>query len=81
MWPSKYQKFSHIECNKTTNNFATVNGSNSDKAPFSLWIIVQLATCLDHQVLSLYLRIVHCFDMRRQHSFEGDIHGRHIPGC
>jgi len=36
---------------------------------------------IDRHALSFYLRIVHCFDVRRQSSFDGDIHGRPIPSC
>jgi hypothetical protein len=34
MQTSSYHKFGHIEYKKTTNPFATVKGSNADKAPF-----------------------------------------------
>jgi hypothetical protein len=33
MQTSSYHKFGHIEYKKTTNPFATANGSNTDKAP------------------------------------------------
>jgi hypothetical protein len=46
MQTSSYHKFGHIEYKKTTNPFATVKGSNADKAPFSIWIVVEFATRL-----------------------------------
>jgi hypothetical protein len=43
MRTSKYQKLGQIEYNKTTNLFATVNGSNADKLPFPICMVVEIA--------------------------------------